>query len=87
MKSSRKLTTIVTLWGAYQYRVSPYGLSAAPPIFQNMLTKLLREIPGIVIFINDILVSEKTKKILQSKVAKILQHLKSKNIELNLFKS
>ena len=46
-KESRELTTINTHKGLYQYRRLPFGVSAAPAIFQRTMECMLRGIPHV----------------------------------------
>ena len=68
-EESRKLVTINTTKGLYQYTRLPFGISAAPSIFQRTMENLLKGIPQVVVYIDDILVTGKTD-------AEHLQHLK-----------
>ena len=85
-EKSKDFTTIVTPFGAFRYRYLPYGLSPAPTIFQTVLTQLLKGIPGVVVFIDDILVAAENESVLKTRVAEILKRLREKNIMLNLSK-
>ena len=52
-----KLTTINTHRGLYQYKRIPFGISAAPAIFQCTMESLLQGIPKVCVHIDDILVT------------------------------
>ena len=56
-EDSRKYTTINTTKGLFQYLRLPFGISSAPSIFQRTMETLLRDIPGVVVYIDDILVA------------------------------
>ena len=56
-EDSRKYTTINTTKGLFQYVRLPFGISSAPAIFQRTMETLLHDIPGVVVYIDDILVS------------------------------
>ena len=68
-EESRPLVTINTSKGLYRYTWLPFGISAAPSIFQRTMENLLKGIPQVVVYIDDILVTGKTE-------AEHLQHLK-----------
>ena len=57
---SKKLTTINTPKGLYQYTRLPFGISSAPSIFQRVMENLLNDIPNVCVYIDDILVTGKT---------------------------
>ena len=49
--------TISTQRGLYQYNRLPFGVSSAPAIFQRTMEMLLRDIPNVCVYIDDVLVS------------------------------
>ena len=59
---SRKFVVINTHRGLYQYNRLPFGVSAAPAIFQRTIEGILRGIPRVCIYLDDILVTGATEK-------------------------
>ena len=59
-EESRKLTTINTTKGLFEYVRLPYGVSSAPGIYQRIMEQLLQNIPMTVVYLDDILVSGST---------------------------
>ena len=59
-EESKPLVTINTSKGLYQYTRLPFGVSAAPSIFQRTMENLLKGIPNVVTYLDDILVTGKT---------------------------
>ena len=51
----RKLVVINT--SIFQYNRLPFGISSAPGIFQRVMDSLLQGIQGVVIYLDDILVT------------------------------
>ena len=51
--------TINTHKGLFRYNRLPFGVSSAPAIFQRAIETLLKDIPGTVVYIDDILVTGK----------------------------
>ena len=54
---SKRYTTINTHKGLFQYNRLPYGISSAPGIFQRNMENLLQNIPYVIVWVDDILVS------------------------------
>ena len=56
-EESKQYTTINIHKGLFQYNRLPYGISSAPGIFQRNIENLLRNIPYVIVRVDDILVS------------------------------
>ena len=59
--SDRHKTTVLTPWGAYQFKMMAMGLSNASQSFQRYITFILRDIPNLFIYLDDVLVHAKDK--------------------------
>lgn len=58
-EESRKLVTITTHKGLFSYTRLPYGITCAGALFQNIMEQMFL-MPGVVCFLDDILVTGKT---------------------------
>ena len=56
-ESSKQYVTINTHKGLYRYNRLPFGVAAAPSIFQRTMESLLQGIPHVSIYLDDILVT------------------------------
>ena len=56
-EESKKYVTINTTRGLFQFNRLPFGVSSAPGIFQRAMENLLQQIPGVVVYIDDILIT------------------------------
>ena len=56
-ESSRQYVVINTHKGLFRYSRLPFGVSSAPGIFQRVMENLLQDIPGVVVYIDDVLIT------------------------------
>ena len=61
-EESSKVLTIYTIKDLFSVHRLPFGISAAPGIFQRMMEGLLSSISGVAILIDDVVVTGKTKE-------------------------
>ena len=56
-ESSRNFTTINTHQGMYRYTRLPFGVASAPAIFQRTMDTILQGIPGVMCYLDDVLIT------------------------------
>ena len=54
---SKKLVVINTPRGLFQYNRLPFGIASVPGIFQRVMDSLLQGIPGVIVYLDNILVT------------------------------
>lgn len=54
--TSRDLTAFVTHTGVFRYTRMPFGLSSAPSCFQKIMSSIFAGIPGVSLYLDDIVV-------------------------------
>ena len=79
---SRKYATINTHKGLYQYQRLPFGIASAPAVFQEIMEKILQGIPGVVVYIDDILVSGKNEEEHLDSLEEVLGRLEEYGLRL-----
>ena len=72
---SRVNVTINTHKGLFVYNRLPFGVSSAPSIFQRVMENLLQGIPGVCVYIDDILVTGQTDGKHLDHLAEVLRRL------------
>lgn len=56
-EESRRYVVINTHRGLFEYTRLPFGVSSAPGIFQRVMESILRGIPNVVVYLDDILIT------------------------------
>ncbi|XP_049517083.1 uncharacterized protein K02A2.6-like [Dermacentor silvarum] len=80
--TSRKLTTINTPKGLFQYKRPPFGVSAAPSIFQREMETLLQGLHHVVVYFDDILVTGTDDKDHLNNLGKVSQRMEERGLKL-----
>lgn len=60
-EKSKKLVTINTHLGLYEYQRLPFGVKSAPSIFQKLMDTLLQNIKGAFSYLDDLIIASKDK--------------------------
>lgn len=82
-ESSKKLCTFSTPFGNYQFNRMPFGLATAQEIFQKFNQENFGDLNGVVIFIDDILVTGKTEQEHDLNLSKLVERAIELNIKFN----
>lgn len=61
-EQSSDLTTFMTPFGRYKFHRVPFGLNCAPEMFQRKMVQLFGDIPGVVVYFDDICITAETEK-------------------------
>ena len=68
--------------GLFQYQHLPFGISSVPAIFQRMMDSLLQDFPGVVTYLDDVLVTGSNKNEHIQNLDSILSCLESAGVTL-----
>ena len=78
------MVVINTHQGLYQYRRLPFGLSCAPAIFQKIIDQTVADIPGVVCYLDDLVVTGKTDHEHILNLQKTLDRLRTAGFHLKM---
>ena len=81
-EESKKLVTINTHKGWFRYNRLPFGVSAAPAIFQRTIEGILQGIPKVCVYLDDILVTGRTEDEHLKNLDKVLNRLEEAGMRL-----
>lgn len=80
---SRNVTTFMTNRGLMRFKRLMFGINCAPEIFQRVMTELLADIDGVVVYIDDVVVAGRTQEEHDIRLNKVLAVLRNNNAKLN----
>ncbi|XP_049526602.1 uncharacterized protein K02A2.6-like isoform X2 [Dermacentor silvarum] len=79
---SRPLLTINTHMGLFEFQRLPFGVASAPAIFQSFMDEVLKGIPHVGCYIDDVIVSGKNFTDCQKTLELVLRRLNDYNVTL-----
>nr|XP_037279863.1 uncharacterized protein K02A2.6-like [Rhipicephalus microplus] len=85
-KATSKVCTIGTPFGRYRFLRLPFGIASAPEVFQKTTNEIFDQVPGVRIYINDILIWSSTREEHDARFRTALQLAKSAGLTLNAAK-
>ena len=81
-ESSIPYVTVNTHQGLYQYTRLPFGVASAPAIFQRLMDTMLQGVPGVICYIDDILVTGTTSEEHLCNLGEVLKRLEDHGFRL-----
>lgn len=82
-EKSRGLTTFLSPKGMYRFTRMVFGVNCAPEAFQQVMEDLIRDIPNVIVYIDDLLIHAKDISSLRSTTGEVLKVLKKNCLTLN----
>jgi len=82
-EESQEKTAFSTKEGQYCFTRMPFGIAAAPGTFQELMTKVLGNVKGAVVYLDDILVYSKSKTEHVQILEKVLKKIKEAELRVN----
>ena len=85
-EQSSKLTTFITPFGRFRFNRLPFGITSAPEHFQRRMSELLQGIDGVVVLVDDTLITGRTKEEHDRRLTQVLARLEKAGLTLGLEK-
>lgn len=85
-KNAKAILTVNTHQGFYQYQRLPYGMASAPAIFQSLMDGLLKGIPQVGCYIDDVIIGGSNANECWQKLEEVLTRLQDHNVTLRMEK-
>ena len=85
-EDSKNYTVINTHRGLFKYNRLSFGISAAPGIFQRAMEQLLRDIPGVFLYLDDILIAGADEAEHCERLCQVLSRLQEAGLKLSIKK-
>jgi hypothetical protein len=82
-EDSSKLCTFSTPWGVFRYLRLPFGVSPAPEVFHRVLADVLRGLPGVLHYVDDILIHGSTADEHDRRLRAVLNRLREAGFGLS----
>ena len=82
IEESRKFVVVNIHRGLFRYNRLPFSVPSAPGIFQRIMENLLKDILGVVVYLDDILISGKTDSKHLATLETVLQRLAGAGLHL-----
>lgn len=77
------LTTFITPFGRYRFLRLPFGISSASEIFQREMSDILRDVPGVSVYQDDILVCGKNIAEHDQRLETVFNIIEKSGLKLN----
>lgn len=81
-EDSRSFVTVNTSLGLFRYKRLPFGTSSSPAIFQRIIDSVLKGLPGVQTYLDDIIVASKTQDEHLEQVEAVLSKLLASGFRL-----
>ena len=82
-EKSKELIVINTHRGLFRYTRLPFGISSAPGIFQRVMESILQGLPGVAVYLDDILVTGGSDTEHMARLGEVLARLEKAGLRVN----
>ena len=82
-EDSQNFVVVNTHKGLFKYKRLPFGVSSAPGIFQRVMDTILKDIPHVIVYLDDILITGASQQEHLQILERVLSRLKEVGLRLN----
>lgn len=82
-EQSKKYCTISTTKGLFMYNRIPFGVASAPGLYQKIMESILTGIPGVVCFLDDILITGENVKVHKERLFEVCKRLSENGLTVS----
>ncbi|XP_047987077.1 uncharacterized protein K02A2.6-like isoform X1 [Leguminivora glycinivorella] len=82
-EESSKLCTFNTQFGRYKFLRLPYGINSSGEIFHKIMSDIFSDLPGVLIFVDDILVFGSNQKEHNERLENVFRKAREVNLKFN----
>ena len=82
-EKSQEMCTLNTPLGLYRPKRLPYGVASSPALWQETMDKIFAGLPGVFIFVDDIVVAGEDEEQHESRLRKVLERIKENGMKIN----
>ena len=76
-------TAFVTPWACYEFIVMPFGIKTAPTHFMRVMELVLRDLPNVIVYLDDVLVHSATFEEHKQHLKTVFDRLRKANLKLH----
>ena len=81
-EESRNLVTVHTHKGLFWFNRLPFGIASVPAMFQRIMEGILKRIPGVCIYLDDILITGNTEEQHLANLEQVFKQLEAAGMRL-----
>lgn len=86
-EKSSNLTTFLTPFGRLRFIRVPFGINSAPEMFQRNMVKIFGDIPGVIVYFDDVGIMGATEEEHDTALSLVLERARLNGVQFNPEKS
>ncbi|XP_075749317.1 uncharacterized protein LOC142814443 [Rhipicephalus microplus] len=82
-EATSRICTFATPFGRYRFLRLPFGISSASEVFQKTLTEMFEGLPGVRVYVDDVLIWDDSKEEHDERVIAVLRRVQEEGLTFN----